>query len=227
MLNQQTKVLLLLTSFIGVALAFGVFFSLDTLNNENLQPLLDRYMPQGYLGYLSALVFFAILTSIGLPRQVAAFSCGYIFGTTYGTLIATLAATIGCILTLLIAKIFFRQKVLDTYPEKLNRVSAFFLTHTFSKAFIIRLLPAGSNFLTNILAGIANIKFIPYVTGTCAGFIPQMLLFSLLGAGVKVEEKQQILLSFCLLIIALIFGCLLYNKEKRSNKKGAISSLDI
>ena len=84
MLNQQIKVLLILTSFIGVALAFGVFLSLDTLNNENLQPLLDRYIPQGYLGYLSALVLLAILTSIGLPRQVAAFSCGYIFGIIYG-----------------------------------------------------------------------------------------------------------------------------------------------
>jgi uncharacterized membrane protein YdjX (TVP38/TMEM64 family) len=222
MLNQQAKVLLILTSFIGVALAFGVFFSLDTLNNENLQPLLDRYIYQGYLGYLSALVLLAILTSIGLPRQVAAFSCGYIFGIIYGTLIATLAATIGCMLTLFIAKFFFREKVLDAYPEKLNRLSTFLSTHTFSKAFIIRLLPAGSNFLTNILAGIANIKFIPYVTGTCIGFIPQMLLFSLLGAGVKVGEKQQILLSLCLLVVALVLGYVLYRKEKIIHKKGAI-----
>jgi uncharacterized membrane protein YdjX (TVP38/TMEM64 family) len=219
--NQQTKVILILTSFVGVALVFGVFFSLDTLKNENLQPLLDQYIPQGVLGYLTALTFLAFFTSIGLPRQVAAFSCGYIFGITYGTMIATLAATIGCMITILIAKTFFRQKVLDTYPEKLNRVSAFFLTHTFTKAFIIRLLPAGSNFLTNILAGIANIKFIPYVAGTCVGFIPQMLIFSLLGAGVKVGETQKIILSLCLLIIALIFGYWLYNKEKKQNKKGA------
>jgi uncharacterized membrane protein YdjX (TVP38/TMEM64 family) len=221
MLNQQTKVLLILTSFIGVALFFGVFFSLDVLKNANLQPLLDQYIPQGYLGYLAALILLAILTSIGLPRQVAAFSCGYIFGITYGTLIATLAATIGCMLTLFIAKTFFRQKVLTTYPEKLNRISAFFSTHTFSKALIIRLLPAGSNFLTNVLAGIANIKFIPYVLGTCVGFVPQMLIFSLLGAGVKVGEQQQIILSLCLLIVALIFGYWLYRKEKKTNKKGA------
>jgi uncharacterized membrane protein YdjX (TVP38/TMEM64 family) len=221
MLNQQTKVLLILTSFIGVALFFGVFFSLDVLKNANLQPLLDQYIPQGYLGYVAALTLLAILTSIGLPRQVAAFSCGYIFGITYGTLIATLAATIGCMLTLFIAKTFFRQKVLNAYPEKLNRISTFFATHTFSKALIIRLLPAGSNFLTNVLAGTANIKFIPYVSGTCVGFIPQMLIFSLLGAGVKVGGQQQIILSLCLLIVALTFGYWLYRKEKKTNKKGA------
>jgi uncharacterized membrane protein YdjX (TVP38/TMEM64 family) len=221
MLNQQTKVLLILTSFIGVALFFGVFLSLDVLENANLQPLLDQYIPQGHLGYLAALTLLAILTSIGLPRQVAAFSCGYIFGITYGTLIATLAATIGCMLTLFIAKTFFRQKVLNAYPEKLNRISTFFATHTFSKALIIRLLPAGSNFLTNVLAGTANIKFIPYVSGTCVGFIPQMLIFSLLGAGVKVGEQQQIILSLCLLIVALTFGYWLYRKEKKTNKKGA------
>lgn len=221
MQNQQTKVLLILTSFIGVALFFGIFLSLDVLKNENFQPFLDEYIPQGYLGYLTVLALLALLTSIGLPRQVAAFSCGYIFGITHGTLIATSAATIGCILTLFIAKTFLRQKVLDTYPEKLNSVSAIFSTHTFSKAFIIRLLPAGSNFLTNILAGIADVKVSPYVAGTCVGFIPQMLMFSLLGAGVKVGDQQQIFLSLLLLLVALAFGYILYIKERTANKKGA------
>ena len=68
--------------------------------------------------------------------------------------------------------------------------------------------------------GIANIKFIPYVSGTCVGFIPQMLIFSLLGAGVKEGEQQQIILSLCLFIVALIFGYWLYRKEK-TIKKGA------
>jgi uncharacterized membrane protein YdjX (TVP38/TMEM64 family) len=222
MLNRQAKTLLLIITIIGVAIFFGVYFSLDALQNEKLQPWLDQYIPQSYLGFLTALTLLTLLTSIGLPRQVAAFSCGYIFGITAGTLIATLAATLGCVLTLVIAKTFFRTKILTTYPEKLNSVSVFFSTHTFSKALIIRLLPAGSNFLTNILAGIANVKVTPYVTGTCVGFVPQMLIFSLLGAGVKVGEQQQILLSVVLLIIALVFGYGLYKKENAVNKKGAV-----
>jgi uncharacterized membrane protein YdjX (TVP38/TMEM64 family) len=222
MLNRRTKTLFLITTLIGIAILFSVLFSLDTLQNNNLQPLIDQFIPQGPQGIMTLLIVLALLTSIGLPRQIAAFSCGYILGIFYGALVATLAATLGCILTLWVAKTFFRQRVLDTYPEKLNRVSVFFSTHTLSKALIIRLLPAGSNFLTNILAGIANIKVIPYVTGTCVGFIPQMFIFSLLGAGIKVGENQQILFSLCLLIVALIFGYLLYKKEKKAKKKGAV-----
>ncbi|MBA6365168.1 MULTISPECIES: TVP38/TMEM64 family protein [unclassified Colwellia] len=222
MLSKQTKTLFLMTTLISIAILFSVLFSLDVLKNNNLQPLLDQFIPQGYLGVLMVLSLLALLTSIGLPRQVAAFSCGYIFGIVYGTLLATLAATLGCMLTLFIAKTFFRQRVLDAYPDKVMVLSAFFSTDTFSKALVIRLLPAGSNFLTNILAGMAKVKFIPYVTGTCVGFIPQMLIFSLLGAGIKVGEEQQILLSLSLLVVALIFGYLLYKKEKKHNKKGAI-----
>jgi len=221
MLNRQTKTLLLITTFIGIAISFSVLFSLDALQNNNLQPMLDRFIPQGFLGLVVVLATLSLLTSVGLPRQVAAFSCGYIFGIAQGTLLATLAATLGCILTLIIAKTFFRKRVLDTYPEKLNSVSIFFSTNTFSKALIIRLLPAGSNFLTNMLAGIANVKVTHYVAGTCVGFIPQMLIFSLLGAGIKVGEKQQIFLSLALLVVALLFGYLLYKKEKLNNKKGA------
>jgi uncharacterized membrane protein YdjX (TVP38/TMEM64 family) len=215
MLNQQTKFLLVISSFMGIAIAFSVFFSLDTLKNNNLQPLLDEFIPQGYLGTFMVLVVLSLLTSIGLPRQVAAFSCGYIFGTFFGTLLATLAATLGCMLTLFMARVLFRKKVLNAYPEKLNQVSLFFSTDTFSKAFIIRLLPAGSNFLTNVLAGIAKVNPQHYVAGTCLGFIPQMAIFSLLGAGVKVAEGQQILLSLILFIVALTLGYLLYKKEKR------------
>lgn len=222
MLNKHTKTLLFITICIGLAIVFSVIFSVDALQNNNLQPMLDQFIPQGALGVLLVLITLTLLTSIGLPRQVAAFSCGYIFGIFYGTVLATLAATLGCLLTLSIAQTFFRKKVLDTYPDKLNAVTVFFSSNTFSKALIIRLLPAGSNFLTNILAGIAKVKVSHYVAGTCVGFIPQMSIFSLLGAGVKVGESQQIQLSLCLLVVALILGGLLYKKEKRFNKKGAI-----
>jgi len=213
MLKNKTSLLLLLSLFVGIAVAFSLFFSLDALQSENLQLWLERFIPTNYFGFFMALVMLSLLTSIGLPRQVAAFSGGYIFGTFYGTLLATSAATLGCLITLFIAKTFFRKRVLSTYSEKLNHVTHFFEKHTFSKALIIRLLPAGSNFLTNVLAGIANVKVAPYVTGTCVGFIPQMLIFSLLGAGVKVGEQQQIILSVCLLCIALLLGYLLYKKE--------------
>jgi len=213
MLTKQTKLFLLLSLFIGIALAFSLLFSLDALKSESLQLWLERFIPPNYLGFFMALVMLTLLTSIGLPRQVAAFSGGYIFGTLYGTLLATSAATLGCLITLYVAKTFFRKRVLSSYSEKLNHVTHFFEKNTFSKALVIRLLPAGSNFLTNVLAGIANVKIAPYVTGTCVGFIPQMLIFALLGAGVKVGEQQQIIVSVCLFCIALLLGYLLYKKE--------------
>ena len=88
MLNRQTKTLLLISSFIGIAIFFSVFFSLDALQNNNLQPLLDRFIPQGIWGLVLVLTTLSLLTSVGLPRQVAAFSCGYIFGIVYGAILA-------------------------------------------------------------------------------------------------------------------------------------------
>jgi len=63
------------------------------------------------------------------------------------------------------------------YPQPLAKVSLFFSHDTFLKALIIRLLPAGSNFLTNVLAGTARSPFKPYVLGTAIGFLPQMTIF--------------------------------------------------
>lgn len=163
-----------------------------------------------------ALVFTSLLT-IGLPRQLAAFSAGYCFGTIEGLIFATCCATVACWLTLTLAKHFFADTFSRNYPDKLEKVHHFFAKQTFIKAVIIRFLPFGSNFLTNVLAGIAKSPVKPYVLGSGLGFIPQMYIFALAGSGVKLAAYQQIYVSVALLAVALLLGAILYRSSKFSS----------
>lgn len=205
---------LIITSVIALAIAFSVIFSVESLDNKTLQLWLNQYLPQGLPGILVFISISSLMMTIGLPRQFVALSAGYILGTIIGTLVATLSATIACLLTILLAKKYFRSYVINAFPQQLCTVEQFFSQHTFAKAFTIRLLPAGSNFLTNVLAGLANIKIRAYLSGSCIGFLPQMYIFSLLGSGIRLEEQQQIGISLILLVIAVLLGVFLYRKER-------------
>ena len=177
-----------------------------------IQNYLNTIIPNTLFG---ALLFVLILTpamAVGLPRQIAALSAGFLFGASLGIVLATISAVLGCLVTLILARKFFANIIERNYPQQLAKVSHFFSHNTFLKALIIRLLPAGSNFLTNVLAGTACSPVKPYILGSALGFIPQMTIFSLMGAGLQVNGQQQLIISVILLVIALLLGGYLYRK---------------
>jgi len=197
-----------------VSLLLAITLSTVFLGNYGvlLQNYLNSLIPKTLLG---AFIFTLLLTpamGLGLPRQIAALSAGFLFGAGFGMVLATISAVLGCLVTLLLARKLFSNIVERNYPITLVKVSHFFSHNTFLKALIIRLIPAGSNFLTNILAGTARTPIRPYVLGSAIGFIPQMTIFSLMGSGLQVNGDQQLIISIILLFIALLLGSYLYKK---------------
>ncbi len=168
---------------------------------------------------LTLLCILALATSLGLPRQVAALVAGMNLGALWGATIATLAATIGCLLTFSIARYIFSNKISTKYPQQLSKLSLFLGQQTFLKTIIIRLLPIGSNFLTNIVAGVSNVSMKSYVSGSLVGFIPQMVIFALAGSGIRLGAKNEMVASAALFAIALLLSGYLYKKHKDKTVK--------
>jgi len=206
----------IIVSILSLVLTIALTMVLLGSYSASIQIYLTTLIPNTLFG---ALIFTLLLTpvmALGLPRQITALSAGFLFGASYGMVLATISAVLGCILTLMLARQLFTNTVQRHFPQPLVKVSHFFSHNTFLKALIIRLLPAGSNFLTNVLAGTARTPMQPYVLGSALGFIPQMTIFSLMGAGLHVDGQQQLLLSFTLLVVALILSGYLYQKTNNS-----------
>ena len=211
--SAKTKQLIFITliSFCLIALAGAVVYFID---QSTINQFIASIHPNNF--YQVALLTFglAVLMAIGLPRQVVAFSLGYLLGTLVGATTATIAACCGCILTYVSARHFFHQRIEQRFPTQQQLLSSFFAQNTLQKALIIRLLPIGSNFITNLIAGSVRAPFWPYHLGTCLGFIPQMTLFAMLGAGIKVGQTEQISLSIGLILVAGMLSFRLYRQSK-------------
>lgn len=151
-----------------------------------------------------------VFTAAGGPRQLLAFVFGYTLGAWSGALLATLVTGIGAALCFMVARTMLRESVQQRFGGALQRLQRLFRERTASTILVIRLLPVGSNLVTNILAGSTDARLLPFVCGSLIGYLPQMLVFGLLGSGIGVSDHQQLFLSAGLFLIASLVGVHLY-----------------
>lgn len=172
---------------------------------------------QGLAGEARFIVTAALLASLGLPRQVVAFMAGYGFGFMSGTGLALMAIVAACMLSFSYGRGLAALTGHARVPGRLRSAANFIREHTFSSTVLIRLLPAGSNLLVNLAAGAARIRGLPFFTASALGYIPQTLIFALIGSGIKIDPGQRISVGILLFLISAWLGFRLYRKYRREN----------
>lgn len=170
---------------------------------------------QGIAGELLFVLVCALLGSIGLSRQVVAFLAGYAFGVGYGFVLSMLAVVAACMMTFYVCRFFLRSFMWRHFSQRIRQVDNFISDNTFMMALLVRLLPLGSNWMVNIAAGVSGVRSVPFFTGSALGYMPQMLIFSLVGSGARVDEFWQVLLAMLLFVVAAVIGGYLYRKYRR------------
>ncbi len=201
----------LILSLIGIGLL---------LKGAGLEHLFERQWidanvrGHGLRGYGIFLAAGTVMTAIGLPRQMVAFFGGYAFGVLLGLLLGAITALGGCIATFYYARLFGRGLVRKAFPEKLQRFDDFIRGNPFSMTLLVRLLPVGSNLVTNLIAGVSRIPKLAFFGGSFVGYLPQSLVFALAGSGLTVGSQWQIGMSIVLMIASAVLGIRLYRHSR-------------
>lgn len=149
---------------------FGYFFNASDLGNSINEAWIDKYIrDRGIEGGLLFLGMGALFTAIGLPRQIIAFLAGYAFSLVIGTLLGAVAALLGCAITFMYARLFGKGLLRMHLGDRARRFDNFIRDHPFSMTLLIRLLPVGSNVLTNLAAGISSIRPASFLSASFIG----------------------------------------------------------
>ena len=170
---------------------------------------------KGMIGYLLFVGMAGALAAVGFPRQVISFMGGYAFGLVGGTVLAVLATTIGCILAFFYARILGRGLVQRNFGKRVARFETILADSPFVTTLLIRFLPVGSNVVTNLIAGVTHVRPAPFILGSAVGYLPQTIIFALMGGGVQVDKTAQIIVGAALFIISGALGIYLYRHLKR------------
>ncbi len=212
---MNPKVLLKGLGLILSLALFGYLFESSDLGNAINEKWIDEHIrDHGFEGMALFLAMGAVFTAIGLPRQIIAFLAGYAFGLIEGTLYGALAALLGCFLSFVYARLFGRSLLRGRFGARAERFDRFIHEHPFTMTLLIRLLPVGSNLLTNLAAGISSIRSLPFLSANFVGFLPQTLVFSLVGSGINVAPTQRVGLAVALFLLSGILGAYLYHRHR-------------
>lgn len=180
----------------------------------------------GTRGMLLYALVCCLLGTVGLSRQIIAFLGGYAFGFCTGLLLSLLAVVAACILTWFFAHALLRSLLADRLPQRVQRLDRFLHDNTFTMALLLRLLPLGSNWMINIAAGVSSVRVVPFVGGSLLGYIPQMIIFSLLGSGTRVSQFWQVAVAMALFVMAAALGFVLYKRLVRARELTSLSAAE-
>ena len=147
-----------------------------------------------------------VACAVGVPRQVVAYAAGLGFGTLGGCALALVAETVGCAADFVWARIVARKWAARTIRGRLARLDRQLSRHPFGATLTLRLLPVGSNLLLNLVAGVSGVAALPFLLASAVGYLPQTIVFAMLGGGVRVDHDAQLLLAGGLFALASVLG---------------------
>lgn len=200
---------------VGVAIERGVSGGLLT------QDWIDREVRgRGTTGQLLFVAAGALVTALPVPRSVVSFLGGYAFGLVQGAALALIAEGLGCALTFFCARTFARRLVRGRMGAQVRRLDAFLAANPFSMTLLVRLLPVGNNFVTNLTAGVSRVGALPFLLGSLLGYVPKTIVWALAGSGIETGAYLRVALAVVVFMISGAVGIWLYRRYRHGKSLG-------
>ncbi|KPK52500.1 MAG: hypothetical protein AMJ84_01115 [Acidithiobacillales bacterium SM23_46] len=200
---------------IASLVAIGYLLQLSEFGTAFDRAWVDReVLARGTTGVVLFIAVSGLFIAIGLPRQIFCFLGGYAYGFPEGTTLAVAATTVGCIATFFYARLLGRESLRRRFGPRLRRFDHFLERHPFSATLVLRLIPIANNLVVNLMAGVSSVRALPYFASSAIGFVPQTLVFVLLGTGVYVDAGLQIALAVLLFLVSAVIGLVIFQRYR-------------
>ena len=127
---------------------------------------------------------------------------------------ALVGQMLGCLLSFYYARLMGRELVRAKFAERVKKLDAFMRDNAFSMTLLVRLSPVGSNLATNLAAGVTEVKALPFLMGTLLGYLPQTIIFALVGDGMSDAKDYLFVVSAILFVLSALLGVYLYRRYR-------------
>ncbi|WP_458094129.1 TVP38/TMEM64 family protein [Roseomonas sp. WA12] len=175
---------------------------------------------QGLWGEAIFLAIGTAAAAAGLPRQAVAFLGGYAFGAALGVVLSLIAQLLGCAASFgwarLVGRDWAARRLEGRFGRRLRPLHDRLVARPFGATLALRLLPVGNNLALNLLAGLSGLRLAPFLAASAIGYLPQTLVFALLGDGVAVDRTAQLVLGGALFLVSVVLGAWLLRREPQS-----------
>jgi uncharacterized membrane protein YdjX (TVP38/TMEM64 family) len=138
-----------------------------------------------------------------------------VFGAPLGVVWALLGQILGCAMDFFAARSVAGNWARRRLTGRWRRLDGFILAQPFMATLTLRLLPVGNNTAVNLLAGVAGVRAVPFLLASLLGYLPQTLIFALLGSGMRVGRGAQIGVGLGLFVASAALGVVMWRRGRR------------
>ena len=192
-----------------IALVFGLNTPVFAHLSDTLW-LSDYIRSHGITGHLTIFAVSFLFVCLGGPRQAIAALYGYLYGLVIGLNVTLLACILAATVNYLAANTLLTDTLYRFFPIKMAKFQVFARQAPFLKILMLRLFPVGSNLLTNLLSGCVGVPFIAFALASLVGYLPQTIIFSLIGNGISAANNAMIYTSIILSTISVALTGVIY-----------------
>ena len=159
----------------------------------------------------------AVFTALGMPRHLVSFLGGYAFGLVEGATLALTATLLGAFITFQYARFMGREVLSRRFPGKIQKIDRFLSASPLSMALALRLSPFSSNLVANIAGGVTGVPVLPFFAGSAIGYLPQTIIFTLLGSGMSLDPVFNTAMSAALFVVSSVLGLWMWRRYRKSH----------
>ena len=218
----------------GFLIAIGgvcAFYVLYKMRGGMATEWVDSFVKnQGLAGEAIFVAVGIAATAAGVPRQAIAFLGGYAFGTLGGTALAMTAQLAGGLLAFIwareIGQSWANEQLEGRFGRRLRTLQTVLTENAFGSILALRLVPVGNNLALNLLSGVAGVGIVPFFLASAIGYLPQTVIFALLGEGLKVEESTQLGIAVGMFIVSAAIGLMLLRRHRAAQAMAAEEEVD-
>jgi uncharacterized membrane protein YdjX (TVP38/TMEM64 family) len=135
--------------------------------------------------------------------------------------LALLAQALGCLADFAWARFLARDWAVRGMGARLRRLDGFLAARPFRATLTLRLLPLGSNVVLSLPGGVSALPAGSFLAASVLGYVPQPLVFALLGGGVRVSEGVQVAIAVALFAASLFLGLALLRDRRTARASAA------
>jgi uncharacterized membrane protein YdjX (TVP38/TMEM64 family) len=186
----------------------------EYLNVEELQVLVSdtgAWAPLVFLGLTATLIF------VGAPRLIFCTLGGALFGFVEGLALVQMATLLGSLGPFLFARWSAREWV-TAKLKSFNIAQEYLQNPSVMDVFLLRHIPIWGVFI-NLLLGSNNVRLRTFLIGSFFGFLPQGIVFTLIGSGIGEESTLMVVSRVWCAILVLVIAAIVTRRVTRRDRR--------
>lgn len=200
---MRHKRILIVLAALAVSIVLTVVISLSDVGQgfalewfARLDALVERHFWSGLAIYI---VTFAILITLTLPlATIFTVAGGFLFGVGIGSVGALAGLCLASVLTFLLARCFGGAE--SRHSDRANALFAMMDRHALFYVIVLRIVPVAPTFVVNAGAAFTRLGLVPFALASMIGFLPSVVIYAGVGAGLDTLLDAQNAASPALLL---------------------------